>query len=66
MAEKDTVNTALQNELVRHPAGVSALAMTESLVQQGYSAPDAERAIQRALDVGKVNLGPKLKLRSTE
>ncbi len=62
---KSDVLSALQKELDRHPQGISALALSECLVDQGYSPYTAERAIQRALDSGTVELGPQLELQST-
>lgn len=56
----------LVKELSQRPQGMSALELTEKVVERGFSRYDAQLAIRRAIDEGAVVLGPQLELRVVE
>jgi hypothetical protein len=45
-----------------HKDGINARILAEELVRLGYPEYEVQRAIQRALDRGILELGPKLRL----
>jgi tryptophan synthase alpha subunit len=49
-----------------YPQGVDALELTEQFVREGYDSYSVQRAMQRALDKGVVELGSKLRLYAPE
>ena len=56
-------STVLLAALRRHPAGLTALSLADSVMQQGYSGSEVQRAIRRAIDGGTVIIGKDLELR---
>jgi hypothetical protein len=58
-----TENTVLKM-VARHKNGINARALAEELTRLGYPEHDVQRAMQRALDRGVLELGPKLRLLS--
>lgn len=46
----------------RHPQGIGAIELTRAFEEQGYHPYNIQRVIQRALDNGSLQLGPKLRL----
>jgi len=45
-----------------HTGGISAWDLILELSREGYSTPDAQQALQAAIDTGLVKTGPGLKL----
>jgi hypothetical protein len=52
----------LLEEVARHPQGIDAVSLADIFLKQGHHAYDVQRAMQRALDKGVLELGPKLRL----
>lgn len=52
----------LLDEVARHHDGIDALTLTTTFTEMGYHPYSVQRTIQRAMDKGDLEVGPKLRL----